>query len=814
MKPLRLSSCPAFPLAVRRLVPFCTALLLANTGLHAQSSSAFIAGSGEWFDDLNWSAGTFPDGSTNATLDGVEVRLDARGLATPLAVQNVTLVNRADLEVRAARLQLVDLTSTDSALHTHSAHLVVTRLRVFQPTPCIGFSCGSIKLNPSLVEAQEFTLGDANVRTTFGLGGTSPATAAGLGAGHYARVVCAAATLQGTLDVEFLYGFAPVAGQQFKIIDFTGSGAINGRFAQAPEGALVARHNGVGLYLSYAGGDGNDVVLTAAALPVATAPLVYAVNNGAWSDPLTWSDGQAPSAAKEHILLARQIGAPMSAPPGQTVTVKSLTLREGSSLILRNLKFVADSISLSDSILRTENSHVSANLFEVVELTNGWGQGGPPFNPSLVEAQVFDLERAAGMTTSFGLGGTSPAAADALGAGRYARVVCDTAKLGGNLAITYHYGFAPQAGQQFEIIHVNTPGGGAGGVGLSGRFTNAPEGALVSRYNNVGLTITYAGGDGNDVVLTAQTLPVSGTPLVHAVQNGDGLAALVWSDGHAPTAARGEHVLFARQIAMAAATSGQSLNLQSLTLLEHSDLGLTGLNFHADALTVSDSTLHTHGAHLVLDRLRVFQPTPCIGFGCGTIKLNPSLVEAQEFTLEGDVTTTFGLGGAAPALATALGAGHYARVVTPAAALDGTLSVEFLYGFRPQVGQQFKIIANTSALPVRGRFVNVREGGAVAVVDDLVLVLSYAGGDGNDVVLTAQPRPVLAIAPANTSPGALLLSFPTTHGHFYRLESSPDLAPGNWSPRQVFLGDGTLLSAPVNTGGESRTFYRLFGDPD
>ena len=49
------------------------ALLLTAAALHAQPSS-FTAGHGEWFDDLNWSAGSYPDGTTDATLDGAAVR--------------------------------------------------------------------------------------------------------------------------------------------------------------------------------------------------------------------------------------------------------------------------------------------------------------------------------------------------------------------------------------------------------------------------------------------------------------------------------------------------------------------------------------------------------------------------------------------------------------------------------------------------------------------------------------------------------------------------------------------------------------------
>lgn len=101
-----------------------------------------------------------------------------------------------------------------------------------------------------------------------------------------------------------------------------------------------------------------------------------------------------------------------------------------------------------------------------------------------------------------------------------------------------------------------------------------------------------------------------------------------------------------------------------------------------------------------------------------SIKLNSSLIEAQSFELvESGLTASFGLGGATPASATSLGAGNHARVVCDTALLDGNLEVPFLYGFVPQLGQQFQIITvNTPNGPgsgLSGRFANVREGGTV-----------------------------------------------------------------------------------------------------
>src|SRR5262249_38794265 len=64
------------------------------------------------------------------------------------------------------------------------------------------------------------------------------------------------------LDASFVNGFTPTVGQSFTIIDNDGSDAIGGTFANLAEGAFV-NINGTALSISYHGGDGNDVTLTA-----------------------------------------------------------------------------------------------------------------------------------------------------------------------------------------------------------------------------------------------------------------------------------------------------------------------------------------------------------------------------------------------------------------------------------------------------------------------------------------------------------------------------------------------------------------------
>lgn len=69
-----------------------------------------------------------------------------------------------------------------------------------------------------------------------------------------------------------------------------------------------------------------------------------------------------------------------------------------------------------------------------------------------------------------------------------------------------------------------------------------------------------------------------------------------------------------------------------------------------------------------------------------------------------------------------------------------TLTVSLYDGYKINKGDQFMIINNLSKTDVKGTFANLPEG-ATFKVGDAVFAITYKGGDGNDVVLTAQNTP-------------------------------------------------------------------------
>lgn len=127
------------------------------------------------------------------------------------------------------------------------------------------------------------------------------------GSGYDQLDVTGSVTLGGTLTVSAV-GFTPSSGSTFTIIKNDGTDAVSGTFVGLSEGALFSA-DGVTFQISYVGGSGNDVVLTASA-PVVTAPSNQSTNegtstsfslgsytqsptNGNWSVDVNWGDGSS-----------------------------------------------------------------------------------------------------------------------------------------------------------------------------------------------------------------------------------------------------------------------------------------------------------------------------------------------------------------------------------------------------------------------------------------------------------------------------------------------------------------------------------------
>jgi hypothetical protein len=110
--------------------------------------------------------------------------------------------------------------------------------------------------------------------------------------------VAGTVTIGGSLIVDILSG-APATGQTFTIIDNDGADPVSGTFAGLPEGAVIAVATSA-FVISYHGGDGNDVVLTA----VSTQKSWNGSVSGLWSDARNWTPQIVPAAGEVLIFPA------------------------------------------------------------------------------------------------------------------------------------------------------------------------------------------------------------------------------------------------------------------------------------------------------------------------------------------------------------------------------------------------------------------------------------------------------------------------------------------------------------------------------
>lgn len=428
----------------------------------AQPEILFLGANENYLDPANWNnGGRIPGVDDSARLDGLTAVIDPRD-PTPIPLGNLTLRNGARLIVRDAVLQFDTLDSEDSTLEFFNSYI---KLNTF-----IDPLLGGFNLNPSFLEAERIVLYKPETPARFGLGGDQPASAEALGAGHYARMQGNSIDLDGQLNLFFVYGFRPQPGNTFEIITNTGGNPINGTFANAPEGSVLNGFCDVQFRITYIGGDGNDVVLTA---ETPTQP-----------DPYCNEDFSDPHPDKNIFLDASSV----DVQPDRPLEVNDIQLVNGAEWNLRNGVVTARVVDSNGSAINLFNSHLKTDIF--IDPVGGYS-----LNPSFLEAEYAVLYESE-TVSSFGIGGTEQAGENKLGKGHYAHLQADRIRLGGKLEVFFVYDFVPQPGQTFQIITVNHA--------RLGEFENAPEGSVVGGYCDVELVISYTGGDGNDIVLTAQ----------------------------------------------------------------------------------------------------------------------------------------------------------------------------------------------------------------------------------------------------------------------------------------------------------------------
>ncbi|MCX8092402.1 MAG: NAD(P)H-hydrate epimerase, partial [Verrucomicrobiae bacterium] len=131
----------------------------------------------------------------------------------------------------------------------------------------------------------------------------------------------------------------------------------------------------------------------------------------------------------------------------------------------------------------------------------------------------------------------------------------------------------------------------------------------------------------------------------------------------------------------------------------------------------------------------------------------------------------------------------------------------------PVIGSQFIIITNDSNDAVNGTFTGLPQG-AITVAGSMFLQIDYAGGDGNDVVLT-RVNPVLQFSSIARQPsGAMQINAFGSPGLPHVLDATTNLNPVIvWLPllTNTADGNGNLNFTDSSATNFPQRFYRLRG---
>jgi len=375
--------------------------------------------------------------------------------------------------------------------------------------------------------------------------------------------------VDGTLTVR-VPGGQVIPGQSYVIIDNDGTDPVTGTFTGLPEGATVIGY-GYAFKISYAGGDGNDVVLTAALSDKVWTGAV----SGAWSDGRNWSPQGVPSSGQVLVFPDGAANRAMTndLPAGTSVAMRffdsyiiggntltlagdldvggltyfqgvtlNLNARLGGPLRISDLTGRASYVRFVDDLningqtitVASGTTYIHGTLSGSGSITDagtfaGYLQiaGGGSFSGSIRKALSFSgsLPNATVETGNVNAVGTVGDLTMPLTLGGFLSIADASAGVlhtkSVNLAVPLNIDLNPAASSdQLQVNGTVTLGGGLqvqlvgipalgqnyviidndGTDAINGTFVGLPEGAVIV-LNGFSFQISYAGGDGNDVVL-------------------------------------------------------------------------------------------------------------------------------------------------------------------------------------------------------------------------------------------------------------------------------------------------------------------------
>ena len=188
----------------------------------------------------------------------------------------------------------------------------------------------------------------------------------------------------------------------------------------------------------------------------------------------------------------------------------------------------------------------------------------------------------------------------------------------------------------------------------------------------------------------------------------------------------------------------------------------------------------------------------------------PTLLVTRDLALNSGATFSVALNGTTP------GSG-YSRSAAIGTVNLGSATLSAALGFTPTLGSEFMIVSNDGSDPVVGTFNGLPEGSTLTS-GSVLLRISYVGGDGNDVVLTADQNAPDAVADAYspTEDTPLTVAAPGVLGNDSDIENDTlsavlATAPANGSLSLNTDGSFTYTPSANFAGADSFTYQASDG---
>ncbi len=554
-------------------------------------------------------------------------------------------------------------------------------------------------------------------------------------------------------------------GESLTIIENDGSDPVNGTFAGLPEGAAITNMF-TKLQISYAGGDGNDVVLT---VVPNTRSWVGGAANDNWQSDFNWDGNVRAHIGDDLIFPAGAMRLSNTNSFAAFTPFSSITLG-GAGYTLHG-----NGVLLNAGLSATYASGTSTVALPIRLASNQtfFAASGATLNLNNLEMNGRELT----------LNGD--------GEMRLSGVISQAGSLvktGPGLALlsrsnTYTGTTLVAEGSLQMLTNM------ALGDSTSGTVVNS--GATLSV--NPGLTV-------------AEPLTLAGT-LNH---NSSGAATSLWSGPIMLVGAAAVDVESA-PLNITGAISGSG----SVTKEGSGSLLLSAINTFSGATVLSQGALIVNGAQPqspiqltagTLGGTGVVGQVFASGSAAKTIKPGDSFGVFSTGNLLLNSFTTFeaDLNGPIP------GKNHDQLVV------NGTVNLgncQFAPAAGPGLanGHVLRVIDNDGSDAIVGSFSGLPEGATIVASNGLYLRLTYHGGDGNDVEFSVLNPPSTITSVVRTSQGFIEIHGQGLPNVFYALEASTNLARGSWTTVTVDLADGAGLyeMTDVDAGSFLLRFYRV-----